>query len=284
MLLAMDYEPIKGRLARLFLRRPWIQRLLFLLSRQVFLRELEVRRALRRLAREGFAPRRILDAGTGYGQYALALRGCFPQARVLSVDINPACVERLQDLCGRGGLDRVETGVADLLEFVPPQPVDLVLNVDVVEHIQDDRLVFRRFAQALAPGGLLLLHTPAMDNALSEEEVLRRTPAVGEHAREGYTRAMIRERLAQAGLEEVRLRPTYGAAGGVAWRLGVRGPLVALRLGFWTLPLVLTWLVVAILPVRLLNQMDLWGEREQGGCWLVLARKPRSDTGTGTTL
>jgi SAM-dependent methyltransferase len=270
----MDYEPLKGRLAGLFLRQPWLKRLLFLLSRQVFLRELEVRRALRQLAAEGFRPRRILDAGTGYGQYALALKRFFPGAQIISVDINPACVAQLQDLCQRGGVSGVDARVADLLDLHLDEPVDLVLNVDVVEHIQDDRKVFRTFAQVLRPGGRLLLHTPAMDDQLEEAEVLRRTPAVGEHAREGYTRPMMRERLAQAGLEELSLRSTYGAAGGLAWRLGVRGPLRALHLGFWTLPFVLLWLVLVLLPVRLLNGLDLRGERAQGGCLLVQARKP----------
>ncbi len=269
----MDYEPIKGRLARLFLRQPWLKHLLFLLSRQVFLRELEVRRALRDLAESGVRPRRILDAGTGYGQYALALNRFFPGATVISVDINPACVAQLQDLCQRGGVSGVEARVADLLDFELDEPVDLVLNVDVVEHIEDDRRVFRNFARVLAPGGRLLLHTPAMADELSEAEVLSRTPAVGEHAREGYTRSMMRERLAQAGLEELELRPTYGTAGGLAWRLGVRGPLCALKLGFWTLPFVLVWSALLLLPVRLLNELDLRGRRERGGCLLVLAAK-----------
>jgi len=274
----MDYDPIKGRLARLFLRRPWMMRLMFLLSRQVFLRELEVRRALEELARGGFSPGRILDAGTGYGQYALALRGLFPHAHILSVDINPACVARLELMCREGGLDRVEARRADLLEFQVPEPVDLVLNVDVVEHIEDDQRVFDGFARALRQGGLLLLHTPAMDDALDEAEVLRRTPAVGEHAREGYTRGMMRQRLSRAGLEELSIRSTYGRAGGVAWRLGVRIPLRLLALGAWTLPLVLVWMLAVILPVRLLNAVDVaegrgGAPRAAGGCMLVLARK-----------
>lgn len=270
----MDYEPVKGRLARLLLRRPWIQHILFLLARQFFLRELEVRRALRDLARGGLRPARLLDAGTGYGQHALALRRLFPAARVVSVDVNPACVAALAGLCRAGGVAGIEARVADLLDFRMDPPADLVLNVDVVEHIAEDRRVFHNFAASLAPGGHLLLHTPAMPDGLSEEEVLLRTPAVGEHAREGYTHAMMRERLAEAGLEELWLRPTYGRAGGLAWRLGVRGPMRALALGLWTLPLVALWLAVVLLPVRVLNEIDLRGRRAAGGCLLVLARKP----------
>lgn len=252
---------------------------MFLLSRQFFLREREVRRALSDLAAQGLKPRHILDAGTGYGQYALALRRFFPTASILSVDLNPACVERLDLLVREGGLKGVAARQADLLDFQVDPPVDLVLNVDVVEHIQDDQRVFNGFARALNPGGLLLLHTPAMEDALSEEEVLRRTPAVGEHAREGYTRGMMRQRLRDAGLEEISLRSTYGRAGGLAWRLGVRAPLRMLSWGLWSLPLVLLWLVLVLLPVRLLNALDVAAgrgasPRPAGGCMLVLARRP----------
>ncbi|MDP2359362.1 MAG: class I SAM-dependent methyltransferase [bacterium] len=269
----MNYDPVKGRLARLFLRRAWMKRLLFFLSRQFFLRELEVRRALRTLAGQGLRPRRILDAGTGFGQYVPALRQAFPQAEVVSVDLNPACVEALRDYCRDTRLGGVRAEEGDLLALRLESPVQLVLNVDVVEHIEDDRRVFRNFAAVLDEGGLLLLHTPAMEDGLDEDEVLRRTPTVGEHARMGYTRAMMRERLAQAGLEEVWLRSTYGRAGGLAWLLGVRAPMRLLGLGLWTLPLVLPWVLLVLLPVRLLNELDLRGMRQEGGCLLVLARK-----------
>ena len=85
---------------------------------------------------------------------------------------------------------------------------------------------------------------------------------------------MMRDRLQRAGLECLSIRPTYGAVGGLAWRLGVRFPMWLLSKGNWTLPLVLLWMPLVLLPVRLLNAIDLALPRAYGGCLLALARKP----------
>ena len=45
----MEYDPVKDRLEALITRMPLLRRLLFLVLRQVFLREMEVRRQLRAL-------------------------------------------------------------------------------------------------------------------------------------------------------------------------------------------------------------------------------------------
>lgn len=50
-------------------------------------------RALSFLAREGYSPRVVVDAGTGTGILALAASRLFPAALLLGVDINPYAVE-----------------------------------------------------------------------------------------------------------------------------------------------------------------------------------------------
>lgn len=268
----MEYDPVKERLARLFLRRPWVKRTLFFFSRQVFLREQEVRAALRRLAAGGLRPRKVLDAGTGYGQYALYLQRIFPDARILTVDIKPSCVQAMDELVRDAGLDRIQCEVADLLRFEREGEFDLILNVDVMEHIEDDVEVFRRFRRALAPGGRLLLHTPAVPEDWPLERIESGQYSVGEHVREGYSHALIRERLLAAGFERVDIRPTYGFVGGIAWRLGVRWPMAWLSRAPWSLPLVLVWLAIVLLPVRLLNAVERRVPKRHGGCLLLEAR------------
>jgi SAM-dependent methyltransferase len=272
MLVAMEYDPVKERMARLFLRWGWSRRLLFFLARQIFLREQEVRAELRRLAREGFRPRRILDAGTGYGQYALYLHRLFPEAELLTVDIKPGCVEAMADLVSRGGLRGIHCEVADLTRLEREAEFDLILNVDVMEHIEDDLDVFRRFRRALAPGGRLLLHTPAVPEDWPVERIEHGRHSVGEHVREGYSHALITGRLREAGFTDVAIRPTYGTVGGLAWRLGVRWPMAWLSAAPWSLPLVLCWLLLVILPVRLLNGLERRLPKARGGCLLLQAR------------
>jgi 2-polyprenyl-3-methyl-5-hydroxy-6-metoxy-1,4-benzoquinol methylase len=284
----MDYDPIKARLARLFLRTLWMKRLLFFFSRQVFLRELEVRNALRGLKQRGLRggskmglkgatqsatkPLQILDAGTGYGQYALYLATLFPDARVTTVDIKDDCVEAMDALRQQAGLQHLTCRQADLSTLQERELYDLILNVDVMEHIADDQRVFDQFAQALKAGGTLLLHTPALPESASDEEHPERA-MVGEHVREGYKHSTIRRRLQRAGFEQIEIRSTYDFWGGVAWQLGVRQPMRLMRVSLLFLPLVLLWLILALVPIRLLNSLSLNSSGEKGGCLLLLARR-----------
>lgn len=270
----MEYDPVKDRLESLIVRMPLLRRLLFLVLRHVFLREMEVRKRLRQLQREGLQPTRILDAGTGFGQYTLFLRTLFPQAHILSVDIKQDYLDNMERFCRQENLSAVDFRYQDLLELSAHGEFDLILNVDVMEHIRDDEEVFRRFRQALTPGGVLVLHTPAVAEGrpLDEVEFREGSYSVGEHVREGYMPSMMRERLARAGFGRVELKPTYGFWGGVAWRLLVRWPMAALSASFLLAPLVAVWMVLMFLPARLCNAIEVSRTRERGGCMLVTAR------------
>ena len=273
----MDYDPIKDRLARSFAGRPWVRSLLMLMTRQVFLRELEIRRHLRRLHRQGFRPQRILDAGTGYGQYTLFLRRLFPEAEIVAIDIKQAALDGLEEYCRRRGIQGIRYQQADLLKLEFEAEFDLILNVDVMEHILDDEAVFARFARALRPGGRLVLHTPAVPESMPEEEVEHGEFSVGEHVREGYKHSVIRRRVLQNGFARADVHSTYGKVGGVAWRLGVRWPMRMLSVSHLLLPLVAIWETLWLIPVRLLNELELRVPKTYGGCLLLEATKEKAE-------
>ncbi|MCA9783200.1 MAG: class I SAM-dependent methyltransferase [Calditrichaeota bacterium] len=270
----MEYDPVKDRLEALITRMPLLRRLLFLVLRQVFLREMEVRRQLRALKAGGLKPARILDAGTGFGQYTLFLRQLFPEAEILSVDIKQDYLDAMEGFCRAEAITGVEFAFQDLLELEAEDRYDLILNVDVMEHIRDDVRVFANFRRALRPGGVLVLHTPAVPESRPQEDVEFRegTYSVGEHVREGYKPSMMEERLARVGFGQVSLKPTYGFWGGIAWRLLVRWPMAALSASFLLAPLVAIWMLLAFIPARLCNALELRLAKATGGCMLVTAR------------
>ena len=270
----MEYDPVKDRLESLIVRFPLLRRLLFLALRHVFLREMEVRRRLRQLKKDGLRPTRILDAGTGFGQYTLFLRRLFPEAHILSVDIKQGYLDNMEQFCRDQDIRLVDFRYQDLLELSAHAEFDLILNVDVMEHIRDDREVFGRFRRALTADGVLVLHTPAVAEGRPLEEVEFRegSYSVGEHVREGYMPSMMTDRLAHAGFSRVELKPTYGFWGGIAWRLLVRWPMAALSASFLLAPFVALWMVLMFLPARLCNMLELRNPKRTGGCMLVTAR------------
>ncbi len=264
----MDYDPIKDKLGRLLGSFPGGYRLLFGLLNRVFLRSWYVRRELRRLAGSK-QPATILDAGTGFGQYTWFMRHLFPQADITAVDVKKEYLQRLEQYWDGHHLPpRLQ--VADLLELPFKEEFDLLINVDVMEHIEDDRRVLRNFQEALLPDGLLLLHTPAL--AEDSPEQLENS-FVGEHVRAGYRHSEIRTKLTEAGFHDIRITPTYRFWGGLAWRLLLQFPLRTLDHSRLWLPLLMVYWLIIFPVAQLLMAMEMVFGGRGGGCLLLTARK-----------
>ena len=141
-----------------------------------------VRRILRRFA----PPRaRILDLGCGTGATTASLAEF---GAVCGIDMGPAA---LKHASARGLA--VARGSA---EHVPlrASALDVVVALDVLEHLDDDRRALREILRVLRPGGILLATVPAYTFLWSSHD-----DAIGHRRR--YVRSELRERVAAAGFE-----------------------------------------------------------------------------------
>ena len=57
--------------------------------------------------------------------------------------------------------NNVQFSVEDLTVFKQENTFDLILSVDVMEHILEDVQVFKNFHASLKKGGMLLISTPS---------------------------------------------------------------------------------------------------------------------------
>ncbi|MFN3596983.1 MAG: methyltransferase domain-containing protein [Rubricoccaceae bacterium] len=272
----MDYDPVKDRLGSFFWKSPLRTRVFYRALDAVFLRAWYVRRALRRIARAHppGEPFRVLDAGTGFGQYAYWLVSRFPEAEVLAVDVKRDYLERAAAFMARTPYRyRVRFAEQDLTAPMAAEAAfDLCLSVDVMEHIEDDRAVFRNFARVLRPGGHVVINTPSDQggsDAAHEGESF-----IGEHVRDGYAPADLAARLREAGLEVVEWTYTYGRYGSAAWRLLVKQPIRLLSRSVLLAPVLVPY-YAAVGPLGLaLNAADVHAEKPTGTGLLMVARRP----------
>ena len=102
----------------------------------------------------GMPPRRALDLACGEGRNAvwLAQQGW----SVTGVDFSGVAIAKAERLAESRGVD-VEWVVADLLDYRPPEGLDLVVVFYLQVPADERRLVLGRAAEALAPGGTLLV-------------------------------------------------------------------------------------------------------------------------------
>lgn len=141
---------------------------------------------------------RILDAGCGRGVITRFLSSRYPDADLDAVDADDAAQQANREISEKSGYANCNYIDADLTEFVNPDRYDLVVSVDNLEHVVDDRRVLQNFHDSLVPSGVLVVHVP---HFYRRWPVLRWTENfdVPGHVRPGYHLAQLVERVEQAG-------------------------------------------------------------------------------------
>jgi SAM-dependent methyltransferase len=103
----------------------------------------------------------IADVGAGNGTLGEILLDLFPQARVISLDVNPAMIAAGQERLARFG-DRARFVEFDFAGSVwpgdAPGPFDAVVSSRAIHHVSDEqkRVIFGWIFDRLRPGGWLL--------------------------------------------------------------------------------------------------------------------------------
>lgn len=279
----MKYEPIKHSIDGIISKSPSLKRLFFKLLDLYLLRTWHVHKALLNL-RGRFAGQKInvLDGGAGFGQYSFWILRKFKNSEVLGVDISQSHVDKAQKFFNQSGFEkRAHFEQADLTNWSQNEAFDLAITVDVMEHILEDRMVFKNFYTSLKPGGILLVSTPSdkggsdvhdhdhdHDHANDGSESF-----IDEHVRDGYSIEDITEKLKSAGFSKVHARYTYGKPGQKSWRLLMKIPITLLnasKIFFIILPV---YWIFTIPYCLILNKMDVSRTHEEGTGLIVEAYK-----------
>lgn len=267
----MKYDPIKNVIGKVVGDRLMLRKAFYWLLGLMFLREWHVKRAIRAVMKKS-PILKMLDAGSGFGQYSYYCAKKFPQLSILAVDVKEEQIADCFRFFSKAGLSSVTFAVEDLTRPLHQNEFDFILSVDVMEHIPDDVAVFSNFFSALKPGGLLLLNTPSTlggSGVHSPDEA----SFIEEHARTGYDVDEIKNKLSSAGFATLRVQFTYGRFGNLAWRLGIKYPMVLLNISKAFI-LLLPFYFTLILPITLLFMyLDYTRDNKTGTGLLVTARK-----------
>ena len=138
---------------------------------------------------DGYGVREVLDVGAGSGFFSKRLLRAGRCERATCVD--PAYArERAETYCGKE---------IAFLRSTDRVTQDLILMMDVIEHVDDDVALIRAYTDCMPRGSAVLVTVPAFQFLWSGHDVFL------EHKRR-YTRANLHRTIDRAGLTVIRSR------------------------------------------------------------------------------
>lgn len=269
----MHYDPVKNIFATFIKITPAFRILFFKILDLMFLRSWYVRRELRRI-RTIFKDKNIniYDAGTGYSQYVYFMLNNLKPCSIYAVDVKEDWIKDISKFYKKIKRNEVSFGVEDLTAINHEQKFDLIISVDVMEHIVEDVKVFENFHRALKPGGILLINTPSIYGG-SDVHDEHDESFVGEHARNGYSIEELETKLHPLGFKTQKSFYTYGFWGTLAWRLGIKYPILMVNISKLLLILLPVYFVITFPFTLLFMYIDFKGTNKTGTGLTFIAEK-----------
>jgi len=269
----MYYDPVKNVFANLIRKLPFLRVLFYKILDVMFLRSWYVRRELKRIRKlSGNKELSIYDAGSGFGQYTYFMAKHLYPSNIFAVDVKEEWIKDCREFFYARNIKNGSFGVEDLTKINYKNKFDLIVCVDVMEHIEDDVKVFQNFYNALKDGGYVLINSPSVFGG-SDVHTDSDESFIGEHARDGYSKEDIEGKLHPIGFKTFQSKYTYGFWGDKAWRLGIKIPMIMLNLSklfFIFLPL---YYLVTFPLTLLMMYLDYTAENKIGSGINFIAKK-----------
>ncbi len=162
--------------------------------------------------------KKILDAGSGIGAYTFLLGQTYPQAKVTGGDIDKYKLKSCQTMAKELGLKNVEFDYLNITKINNKENYyDLIVNIDVLEHVDNYELALKNFFRVLHRNGYLYIHVPQPNQKRIFNSITKWHHE--DHVREGIARKDLENSLKKLGFKIIASKETFGFFGKLAWEI-----------------------------------------------------------------
>ncbi len=270
----MQYDPIKRSLGSFFNASPSLRKLFYSLLNVLLLRTWHVKRAFKQWAKDKKSAS-ILDAGMGFGQYAYFMAKRNASFTIKGVDVKEEQVTDCNRFFEKIKQKNASFAVADLTQLTEKESYDFILSVDVMEHIEEDVLVFKNFYASMKKGAMLLISTPSDQGGsdVHDHDHHEGASFIDEHVRDGYGIPEIKNKLKEAGFSKSEAHYSYGWPGKISWKISMKYPILLLNVSKIFFVILPFYYLITFPFALILNYLDIKLKHKTGTGLIVKAWK-----------
>lgn len=160
-----------------------------------------------------FLGKRILEVGAGIGTFTNFILSVKEVEKIFLLEPTEELMEHLKDTFrDNNKIEIISSKAEDISsENIRDMNIDTVVFVNVLEHIEDDADLLKKFCAGLKPGSRILTFSPAFKLLYAHID------ATAGHYRR-YTKKEIRQKLESSGLEVIYIR-YFNILGFFSWFL-----------------------------------------------------------------
>ncbi|HEY9118058.1 MAG TPA: methyltransferase domain-containing protein [Roseivirga sp.] len=203
---------------------------------------------------------KVLDLGTGYGEYSFSLAKALPNAEIHSLDIDRERISTVEKAIQKSRINNIKTHCA-FTENLEEQDFDFIFSIDVFEHIAPEQMPFKAAYERLKPGGKLMVKMPYVTQTTilpeswfeDHHEWLEE-----EHIGQVYNLATLKNRFEQEGFRIVHASYSDGWYSRLGWEIAYLGKKAGILGQLLTLPI-----AKGLIQFDRMFHIKLWGNAIQ---------------------
>lgn len=153
----------------------------------------------------------VLDIGCAQGQYAIRIAQKYPFSKVKGVDIREEELKVGRGLSRKFGLKNLTFERRDICDGSINEKHDVVLLLQVIEHLKDDRSALKKIRKLVSTGGHLIITAPNSESPIVDW--CGRYVTMHGHYREGYALEELVQMIRSAHFNIDEIRPLSGNIG-----------------------------------------------------------------------
>jgi SAM-dependent methyltransferase len=249
----------------------WLRRFYHYFSDNLLLKNKILKREIAICSKRKTKVQHVFYPGFGIGQL-LTLFYNNQKYNVFAIDCNQSFVSKSTNFLQSESVKNIYCKTENVTTYVKPESFDLSLCVNLLNYIENDVEVLQNFYTNLKSPGVLVLFNSS--NYADQRDTKLSTGIYKDNTyRLGYSLVEIKSKLKQAGFAKVKARYVYGFPGVLSWKLTTGWPSYVIKkssLFFAFLPF---YVVLAIVPVIVLNLLDIGFPHTKGKCIVVKAFK-----------